>query len=211
MFHGGMPAWTIVGLPDIGVKESKDRIKTAIKNCGVELLSRKYIINLSPADVRKEGTSLDLAIAVAVLQSIGEVRKFDIDKVLIVGELSLDGKINKINGVLPICLEALKYGISKIIVPFENIDEATTSLVAMSQAYNELEKGEIIDVLNNIGNNYSIATDQLATALQSSAATLKTQGNDLNEAVALITAGKIVLPENNSNIIFRIHLIALIT
>ena len=119
-----MPTWTIVGLPDTGIKESKDRIKTAIKNCGVELLSRKYIINLSPADVRKEGTSLDLAIAVAILQSIGKIGDFNTEEVLIVGELSLDGKINKINGILPICLEALKYGIKKIILPFENVMEA---------------------------------------------------------------------------------------
>lgn len=120
-----MPTWTIVGLPDTGIKESKDRIKTAIKNCGVELLSRKYIINLSPADVRKEGTSLDLAIAVAILQSIGKIGDFNTEEVLIVGELSLDCKINKINGILPICLEALKYGIKKIILPFDNTMEAS--------------------------------------------------------------------------------------
>ena len=125
MCHGGMPAWSIVGLPDAGIKESKDRIKTAIKNCGVELLSRKYIINLSPADVRKEGTGLDLAIAIAILQSIGQIRRFESEKVIFIGELSLDGKINKINGILPICLEALKCGITKVILPFENVMEAS--------------------------------------------------------------------------------------
>ena len=75
---------------------------------------------------------------------------------------------------------------------FDNIDAATESLVAMSQAYQELDKMEIIDVLDNIGNNYSIATDELSTALQDSAAVLKTQGNDLNKAVALITAGNAI-------------------
>ncbi len=59
---GGMPSWSVVGLPDTAIKESKERIRTAIKNCDVELFSRKYIINLSPADIRKEGASLDLAI-----------------------------------------------------------------------------------------------------------------------------------------------------
>ena len=122
---GGMPSWSIVGLPDTGIKESKDRIKTAIKNCGVELLSRKYIINLSPADIRKEGTSLDLAISVAILQSIGVIEEFKSEELLFLGELSLDGKINKINGVLPICLEAIKYGIKKIILPLENVMEAS--------------------------------------------------------------------------------------
>ena len=66
----GMPAWDIVGLPDASIKESKERVKTAIKNCGYEILSRKYIINLSPANIRKEGSSLDLSIAVGVLSAM---------------------------------------------------------------------------------------------------------------------------------------------
>ena len=78
---------------------------------------------------------------------------------------------------------------------FESIDEATESLVSMSQAYQELTKMDIIDVLNNIGNNYSIATDELATALQASAATLTTQGNDFYEAVALVTAGNAIVQD----------------
>lgn len=122
---GGMPSWSVVGLPDTGVRESKERIKTAIKNCGIELLSRKYIINLSPADIRKEGTVFDLAIAVGILQSIGKINDFDSENILFVGELSLDGKINKINGILPICLECIKYGIKKIILPKENAKEAS--------------------------------------------------------------------------------------
>lgn len=80
---------------------------------------------------------------------------------------------------------------------FENINDATTALVAMSQAYKDLDKTEIIDVLNNIGNNYSIATDQLATALQASSAALMTQGNDLYEAAALVTAGNAVIQDAN--------------
>ena len=144
---GGMPAWTIVGLPDTGIKESKDRIKTAIKNCGIELLSRKYIINLSPANIRKEGAGLELAIAVAILQSIGKITDFNSEEVLLIGELSLDGKINKINGMLPICLEALKYGIKKIIVPFENALEA--SIVEGIEVIGVKNLSEVIDYLNS--------------------------------------------------------------
>ena len=70
IFQVGMPAWDIVGLPDASIKESKERVKTAIKNCGYEILSRKYIINLSPANIRKEGSSLDLSIAVGVLAAM---------------------------------------------------------------------------------------------------------------------------------------------
>ena len=80
---------------------------------------------------------------------------------------------------------------------FENVNEATTALVAMSQAYKDLDKTEIIDVMNNIGNNYSIATDQLATALQASASSLMVQGNDLYEAAALVTAGNAVIQDAN--------------
>lgn len=122
---GGMPAWNVVGLPDAAIKESKERIKTAIKNCDVELLSRKYIINLSPADIRKEGAALDLAIAVATLKSIGKINDINTDNILFLGELSLDAKIKKVDGILPICLEALKYGINKIILPLENAKEAS--------------------------------------------------------------------------------------
>lgn len=144
---GGMPVWSVVGLPDTGVKESKERIRTAIKNCGIELLSRKYIINLSPADIRKEGTAFDLAIAVGILQSIGKINDFDSEKVLFVGELSLDGKINKINGILPICLECIKYGIKRIILPKENSKEASVVKELDVIGVNSLT--EVINYLNN--------------------------------------------------------------
>lgn len=144
---GGMPVWSVVGLPDTGVKESKERIRTAIKNCGIELLSRKYIINLSPADIRKEGTAFDLAIAVGILKSIGKISDFDSEKVLFVGELSLDGKINKINGILPICLECIKYGIKRIVLPKENSKEA--SVVKELEVIGVNSLTEVIDYLNN--------------------------------------------------------------
>lgn len=144
---GGMPVWSVVGLPDTGVKESKERIRTAIKNCGIELLSRKYIINLSPADIRKEGTAFDLAIAVGILKSIGQINDFDSKEVLFVGELSLDGKINKINGILPICLECIKYGIKRIVLPKENSKEA--SVVKELEVIGVNSLNEVINYLNN--------------------------------------------------------------
>ena len=143
---GGMPMWSVVGLPDAGVRESKERIRTAIKNCGIELLSRKYIINLSPADIRKEGTAFDLAIAVGILQSIGKINDFDSRNVLFVGELSLDGKINKINGILPICLEAIKYGIKRIVLSKENSKEA--SVVKELEVIGVSSLNEVIKYLN---------------------------------------------------------------
>lgn len=120
----GMPTWEVVGLPDTSIRESKERVRTAIKNCGFEVLSRKYIINLSPANIKKEGSMLDLAIAIGILSSMDVIDEADFEKTIIVGELSLDGKINKVNGILPICIEALKYGIKRVIVPKENAKEA---------------------------------------------------------------------------------------
>lgn len=146
MYHGGMPLWNVVGLPDTGVKESKDRIRTAIKNCGYELPSKKYIINLSPADVRKEGTGLDLSIAVAILNGISQIRRFNYKDVMFVGELSLDGNLKKIRGILPMCLEAIKQGIKKVILPIENADEA--SVVEDIEVIGVKNLKEVIDYLN---------------------------------------------------------------
>lgn len=116
----GLPCWEIVGLPDTNIKESKERVRTAIKNCGIELYSRRYIINLSPASIRKTGAILDLAIAVGVLISTKIIKNVNLEETIFIGELSLDGKLIKINGVLPICIEAKKKGIKRVILPKEN-------------------------------------------------------------------------------------------
>lgn len=121
----GMPSWDVVGLPDISIKESKERVKTAIKNSGIELKSRKVIINLSPADIKKEGSIFDLAIAIGILVNMGIIKCENIKEYVFIGELSLNGKINKINGILPMCIEAKKLGINKIIIPKENEKEAS--------------------------------------------------------------------------------------
>ena len=118
----GMPYWDIVGLPDISVKEAKERVKTAIKNSGFQFVSRKIVVNLSPADLKKEGTYFDLPIAIGILQSLGQVKIVE-QNIAFIGELSLDGTINKVNGILPMCLEAQKLGIKKIILPKENAKE----------------------------------------------------------------------------------------
>lgn len=146
IYHGGLPFWNVVGLPDTGVKESRDRIKTAIKNSGFELPNKKYIINLSPADIRKEGTGLDLSIAIAILRGIGQIRRFEHNDVMFVGELSLNGNLNKISGALPICLEASKEGIKKIILPKENANEAC--LVEGIEVIGISSLKEAVDYLN---------------------------------------------------------------
>lgn len=121
---GGLPCFEIVGLPDTSIREAKERVKTAIKNSGFELQSRRIVVNLAPANTKKEGSYLDLPIAIAILLNIGEIQNQNLENTIFIGELSLDGKINKINGVLPICIEARRLGIEKVIVPYENSNEA---------------------------------------------------------------------------------------
>lgn len=124
MFHLGMPGWECVGLPDVSVKESKERVRTAIKNSGYEFQSRKIVVNLAPADTKKEGSFFDLPIAIGILINFAEIHIKDFDDTVFVGELSLDGKLNKINGILPMCIEAKNLGIKRIILPKENAREA---------------------------------------------------------------------------------------
>lgn len=120
----GMPCWELVGLPDTSVKESKERVKTAIKNSGYELLSKRIIINLAPADTKKEGSVFDLPIAIGILVDLGEINNNRLAEIAFIGELSLDGKINRVNGILPMCIEAKKLGIKTVIVSKENAKEA---------------------------------------------------------------------------------------
>ena len=121
----GLPQWEIVGLPDASVRESKERVRTAIKNSGIEFPSRKITVNLAPANTRKEGSFFDLPIAIGILMATENLNDINIQDTIFMGELSLDGSLNKINGVLPMCIEALKLGIKRAILPIQNAKEAS--------------------------------------------------------------------------------------
>jgi len=124
----GIPEFEIVGLPDATVKEAKKRVNAAIKNSGLEFPNKKILINLAPANIRKEGSSFDLAMAVGILVAMGRTPQIDMDKLastIFIGELSLDGKINRTNGVLPMCIEARELGIKTVILPKANSNEAS--------------------------------------------------------------------------------------
>ena len=144
----GMPRWDIVGLPDVSVKESKERVRTAIKNSGYELNSRKITVNLAPANTKKEGSFFDLPIAIGILVCTEVILENIPENIAFVGELSLDGKLNKINGILPMCIEAKKLGISKIIVPLENAKEA--SVVSGIEIYGAETLTQVVEFLNGI-------------------------------------------------------------
>ena len=145
---GGLPCFEIVGLPDTSIREAKERVKTAIKNSGFELQSRRIIVNLAPANTKKEGSYLDLPIAIAILLNIEEIQKQDLTNTIFIGELSLDGKINKINGVLPICIEARRLGIERVIVPLENSNEA--AIVDGIDVIGVKTLKEVVDYLNGV-------------------------------------------------------------
>lgn len=142
-----MPSWDIVGLPDTSVKEAKERVKTAIKNSGYELLSKKIVINLAPADTKKEGSIFDPPIAIGILADLGEIHNEKLEEIAFIGELSLDGKLNRVNGVLPMCIEAQKLGIKKLIVPKENAEEA--AIVKGIEVLGSITLKEVVRYLNN--------------------------------------------------------------
>jgi magnesium chelatase family protein len=122
----GMLQFFIVGLPDTAIKESKQRIGTALKNSGIRLPEKKITVNLAPADLKKEGTLFDLPIAIGILQA-GNFLKLSqefINETLFLGELSLDGSIRSIRGALPIAYDAIGLGKKRLIVPQENAQEA---------------------------------------------------------------------------------------
>ncbi len=119
---GGLPRFDIVGLPDTAVSESRERVRAAIKNANLQYPTSRITVNLAPADMRKEGPIYDLPILIALLCANEQLKNVTEDMAFI-GELSLDGELRKINGVLPMVLCAIKNGIKKIFIPAENINE----------------------------------------------------------------------------------------
>src|SRR3954452_18618909 len=118
------PTVTIVGLPDAAVRESRERIRAAITNCGFFFPFHKTTINLAPADVRKEGAAFDLPIALGILGAAGDLGVDRLDNTLSVGELSLDGRVRPVRGALSIALKAREIGIKNVLLPEENATEA---------------------------------------------------------------------------------------
>lgn len=144
---GGLPEFDIVGLPNISVREAKERIRVAIKNSKIEFPSKRILINLAPAGTKKEGTGFDLPMAIGILIATQQIEvKIDLSLTIFVGELSLDGKINKVNGILPMCMDAYKLGIKRVIIPKDNKNEA--SVVQGIDVIPVDNINEVIEVLN---------------------------------------------------------------
>src|SRR5215207_4744583 len=112
-----IPNFTIVGLPDSAVKESRERVRAAIKNSGLQFVNKAYTVNLSPADLPKHGPAYDLAIAVGVLAATDQVPLGALEGAIFIGELSLDGSVRHVRGVMPVALTGMQQGFTTVYVP----------------------------------------------------------------------------------------------
>src|SRR5687767_7950510 len=143
----GFPGFTMVGLPDASVRESRDRVRAAIRNSGFEFPAHRITVNLAPADVRKAGAAFDLPIALGVLAAQGVVERREIADCVLLGELSLDGSIHPTRGVLPIAAAAKREGVAAILLPAPNAGEAT--VVSGLKVYAVSSLAEAVQALND--------------------------------------------------------------
>ena len=143
----GLPSFALVGLPSAGTKESKERVRSAIKNSGYHFPIRRITVNLAPADIKKDGSAFDLPIAVGILMCTGEVQNKDAHQYLILGELALNGEIRPVNGVLSMVYTAAQQGIAKVILPYDNAREA--AVVKGVEVYPVKTLSEVAMFLNN--------------------------------------------------------------
>lgn len=163
----GLPAFDIVGLPDAAVKEAKERIRSAIKNTGFRFPAKHIVINLAPASKRKEGSGYDLPMALSIICATEQIYAPDLSKCTFFGELSLDGTVQPINGILPMVISAYKSGFTDMFVPTENADEAAviegvniypvSSLKALCDHFCDIQKINVhkIDLTNYFASSAS--------------------------------------------------------
>ena len=142
----GQPIFLTVGLPDAAVRESRERIRSAIKNCGLDFTFQVITVNLAPADVKKEGSGFDLSIALGILGTTGVLLKPELKDYLFLGELALDGGLRPIKGALSIASMARHKGIRKLVLPQENAREA--AVVREVEVYGLRSLPEVLDLVN---------------------------------------------------------------
>lgn len=147
----GMPAFEIVGLPDAAVRESKERVRSAARNIGCSLPSKRIIINLAPASLKKEGPAYDLPIAAAIMSASEMLNIGDASDCIFIGELALDGAVKPVSGVLPMVISAFSNGIKKMFVPSENAREA--AIVEGAEIY---PVSSLLDIINHFNANEKI-------------------------------------------------------
>lgn len=155
-----LPKFRTVGLPEGAVRESKERVRAAIKNTGYKFPHKHVTINLAPADIRKEGSAFDLPMAIGILAAIGEVKHDHLEKMLLLGELALDGKLRPIRGALPVAICARDKGIKGVVLPEENASEA--GVVDGVKVVGVKSLADVIAILNEQETAQPIEVDQKA-------------------------------------------------
>ncbi len=146
-----LPSFATVGLPDAAVKESKERVQSAIKNSDFVFPAKKITINLAPADIKKEGSGFDLPIAIGILGATGQILRDNYDDFVVVGELALDGQIRPVHGMLPMAIHASQNGSGKMIVPVQNAKEA-----AMAQGVEVYPVKTLTDTIGFLEGSFDI-------------------------------------------------------
>lgn len=149
-----LPSFNVVGLPDVAIKESRDRVRAAIKNCKIGFPPSKVVINLAPADIKKEGSVYDLPIMIAILCALGKLN-CDVDDCAFIGELSLDGGVRKTNGMLPMALCAKAHGIKNIFVPKENSGECS-----IVEGVNIYPVAHVLELITHLSGGVAIEKQQ---------------------------------------------------
>jgi len=148
----GLPSFNIVGLPDVAIKESKERVRSSLINKGFGFPPKRITINLSPSNLKKQGTFYDLPIAVGILSYLDVINKENVKNYAFLGELSLDGVIKPINGVLPMALALKEIGIKNIVVPIENAQE-----ISFLEDINVYSPKDIVELVNFINQDIAIS------------------------------------------------------
>ncbi|BBD59005.1 Mg chelatase, subunit ChlI [Nostoc sp. HK-01] len=161
---GGLPGIIVLGLPDSAVQESKERVKATLKNAGFAFPMRKIVINLTPADLRKEGPCFDLPISVGILAASEQINADLLGDYLFLGEVSLDGSLRPVAGVLPIAATAQKMGITGLVVPADNAQEA--AVVKGLAVYGCQSISEVVDLLNNPGRYQPVKIHDVVESVQ---------------------------------------------
>ncbi len=146
--NDGLPIFTMVGYLSSSVKEAGERVRTALKNSGYHMPPKRITINLSPANLKKDGSGFDLPVAIAVVLAIGVIPVIDIDKTVIIGELSLNGEVKPVNGILPMIYHAGNNGITRCIVPLANCNEA--ALVKRMEVIGVTSLADTIDYIQGL-------------------------------------------------------------
>lgn len=144
----GMPSFSIVGLPDVSVKEARDRIRAAIKNSRFGFPRTRVTVNLAPADIKKQGPTFDLPIALSILLTQGEFDRTNLDKILFLGELALNGQVRSVTGVLTSALMAKQMGYTTVFVPEDNVQEALA--VGKLRVFSATSLLRVVEHLKNI-------------------------------------------------------------